>query len=233
MMNEETKLERWLVHSVARATTPRGATIVIWVATLTVVFVAGLVMTVIDRRELRDVGLGPVVGRADGDDGRLRRPRPGDDCRSHRRRGRHAAGNRCSVTVITAAITARGCGERTSSRSRTEQLATAEQVRDSRSGSSGSKRRCRVAPSRYAASRSDRVDRRRPRGDLGVDVLDRRPAPLAQDLGRDVADDDRDDDERDQAWPGSAAGRAGPRRAAGAGSRRWRPPSPQRRRRPR
>jgi voltage-gated potassium channel len=58
MMTEETKFERWIGRLVARATTPRGATIVICSATLAVTLVAGALMTVIDRKNYESLGSG-------------------------------------------------------------------------------------------------------------------------------------------------------------------------------
>jgi voltage-gated potassium channel Kch len=58
MMNEESRLERWLGRSVARVSSPRSATIVICVVTLAVTVVAGLLMTVIDRDNYASLGAG-------------------------------------------------------------------------------------------------------------------------------------------------------------------------------
>ena len=55
---EETRLERWLERWVARAVTPRGAAIVIASATIAITFVAGTLMTVLDRENYQTIGSG-------------------------------------------------------------------------------------------------------------------------------------------------------------------------------
>lgn len=57
-MPHETRLERRLDAAVARATTPRGAAIVIGVASVAVTVAAGLVMTVVDREHYPSIGSG-------------------------------------------------------------------------------------------------------------------------------------------------------------------------------
>jgi voltage-gated potassium channel len=53
-----TRFERWLERTIARATTPRGAAIVIAGASTAVTFGAGLLMTVVDRESYPSVGSG-------------------------------------------------------------------------------------------------------------------------------------------------------------------------------
>ncbi len=55
---DETRLERWLEHWVARAVTPRGAAIVIASATIAITFIAGTLMTVLDRENYATIGSG-------------------------------------------------------------------------------------------------------------------------------------------------------------------------------
>lgn len=57
-MPEETRLERRLEHRLARATTPRGAAIVIGVVTTSITLAAGLLMTVLDHKNFPSVGGG-------------------------------------------------------------------------------------------------------------------------------------------------------------------------------
>jgi voltage-gated potassium channel len=57
-MGEETRLERQLDKWVARATTPRGAAIVIAVVTTVITVGAGLLMTVIDHDNFPSLGGG-------------------------------------------------------------------------------------------------------------------------------------------------------------------------------
>ena len=54
----ETRLERRLEAVVDRATTPRGAAIVIATASLVVTFAAGVLMTVVDREHYPSIGSG-------------------------------------------------------------------------------------------------------------------------------------------------------------------------------
>jgi voltage-gated potassium channel len=54
----ETRLERRLDRWVDRAVTPRGAAIVIATATIAITFVAGLVMTILDRDNYPTLGSG-------------------------------------------------------------------------------------------------------------------------------------------------------------------------------
>jgi voltage-gated potassium channel len=57
-MSGETRLERRLDTAVDRATTPRGAAIVIASATIAITFAAGILMTVADRDTYPSVGSG-------------------------------------------------------------------------------------------------------------------------------------------------------------------------------
>jgi voltage-gated potassium channel len=57
-MTEETRLERRLDAAVAHATTPRGAAIVIAVATISITFATGILMTVLDRENYPTIGSG-------------------------------------------------------------------------------------------------------------------------------------------------------------------------------
>ena len=52
------RLERRLDRAVARATTPRGAAIVIAVTSIAVTLAAGILMTVVDRENYPSIGLG-------------------------------------------------------------------------------------------------------------------------------------------------------------------------------
>ncbi len=54
----QTRLERRLERAVDRAVTPRGAAIVIAVATIAITFVSGLVMTLLDRDNYPSIGEG-------------------------------------------------------------------------------------------------------------------------------------------------------------------------------
>ncbi len=54
----ETRLERRLVRAVDRATTPRGAAVVIAATTIVITFVAGILMTVVDRENFPSIGSG-------------------------------------------------------------------------------------------------------------------------------------------------------------------------------
>ena len=54
----ETRLERWLERWVSRAVTPRGAAIVIASATIAITFIAGTLMTVLDRDNYPTIGSG-------------------------------------------------------------------------------------------------------------------------------------------------------------------------------
>ena len=58
MMEDETRLERRLDAAVARATTPRGAAVVIGVASIAVTVGAGALMTVADRHTYPSIGSG-------------------------------------------------------------------------------------------------------------------------------------------------------------------------------
>jgi voltage-gated potassium channel len=55
-MPRETRLERRLDKAVDRAVTPRGAAVVIATATITITFVAALVMTVVDHENYPSLG---------------------------------------------------------------------------------------------------------------------------------------------------------------------------------
>ena len=57
-MADETRLERRLDRAVARATTPRGAAIVIASATTMITVVAGLLVTVLERDTYPSIGTG-------------------------------------------------------------------------------------------------------------------------------------------------------------------------------
>ena len=57
-MVPETRLERWLERWVDRATTPRGAAIVIATATTTIALGAGILMTVVDHETFPSLGSG-------------------------------------------------------------------------------------------------------------------------------------------------------------------------------
>ena len=57
-MADETRLERRLDTAVARATTPRGAAIVIAAASIAITVVAGVLMTVADRENYQSIGSG-------------------------------------------------------------------------------------------------------------------------------------------------------------------------------
>jgi voltage-gated potassium channel Kch len=57
-MGDETRLERQLDVAVARATTPRGAALVIAVASTAMTVLAGVLMTVLDRDEYPSIGSG-------------------------------------------------------------------------------------------------------------------------------------------------------------------------------
>ena len=57
-MAEETRLERRLDRAVARATTPRGAAIVIASATMLITVVAGVLVTVLERDTYPSIGTG-------------------------------------------------------------------------------------------------------------------------------------------------------------------------------
>jgi len=58
MEMKETRLERRLERAVARAVTPRGAAIVIAVATISITFATGILMTVLDRENYPTIGSG-------------------------------------------------------------------------------------------------------------------------------------------------------------------------------
>lgn len=57
-MTEETRLERRLEGAVARATTPRGAAIVIAAATIAITVATGIAMTIVDRENYPTIGSG-------------------------------------------------------------------------------------------------------------------------------------------------------------------------------
>ena len=57
-MADESRLERQLDRAVARATTPRGATIVIATASTVITVGAGLLMTVVDSENFPSIGSG-------------------------------------------------------------------------------------------------------------------------------------------------------------------------------
>jgi voltage-gated potassium channel len=57
-MADGTRLERWLDRVVARATTPRGAGVVIATATTSITVLAGLLMTVLDHDNFPSLGSG-------------------------------------------------------------------------------------------------------------------------------------------------------------------------------
>ena len=54
----ETRLERWLDRTVARATTPRGAATVIAATSLVITVATGFLMTVVDRSQFPSIGSG-------------------------------------------------------------------------------------------------------------------------------------------------------------------------------
>jgi voltage-gated potassium channel len=55
---QETRLERWLDRTVARATTPRGAAVVIATTSLVITVATGLLMTIVDRDQFPSIGSG-------------------------------------------------------------------------------------------------------------------------------------------------------------------------------
>jgi voltage-gated potassium channel len=57
-MEDETRVERWLARSIARAKTPRGGTAVIATVTTIATVGFGLLMTAIDHREFTTLGQG-------------------------------------------------------------------------------------------------------------------------------------------------------------------------------
>ena len=57
-MPDEIRLERRLDRAVARATTPRGAAIVIASATTAITFGSAILMTIVDRKNYPSVGWG-------------------------------------------------------------------------------------------------------------------------------------------------------------------------------
>jgi voltage-gated potassium channel len=57
-MSGETRLERHLDRAVSRATTPRGAAIVIACASIAVTFGSAILMTVVDRKNYPSIGSG-------------------------------------------------------------------------------------------------------------------------------------------------------------------------------
>ena len=54
----ETRLERRLVRAVDRATTPRGAAVVIALTTIVITIAGGILMTVVDHENFPSIGLG-------------------------------------------------------------------------------------------------------------------------------------------------------------------------------
>ena len=56
--SDETRLERRIDRALARATTPRGATIVIAAATVSITFAAGIFMTFLDDQSFPSIGSG-------------------------------------------------------------------------------------------------------------------------------------------------------------------------------
>ena len=57
-MPQVTRAERWVDSELARAATPRGAAIIIAVVTTSITVGAGLLMTIIDRKEFPTIGGG-------------------------------------------------------------------------------------------------------------------------------------------------------------------------------
>ena len=57
-MLKETRLERWLDRTVARATTPRGAAVVIAATSLVITLATGILMTIVDRDQFPSIGSG-------------------------------------------------------------------------------------------------------------------------------------------------------------------------------
>ena len=57
-MTTETRLDRQLAGALARATTPRGATVVIATATVAITVATGILMTVVDRENYPSIGSG-------------------------------------------------------------------------------------------------------------------------------------------------------------------------------
>ena len=57
-MAAESRLERWLDRELKQARSPRGAAIIIAVVTTSITVGAGLLMTVVDRREFPSLGTG-------------------------------------------------------------------------------------------------------------------------------------------------------------------------------
>ena len=106
-MDNETRLERRLDRLIEHAVNPRKAAVVVATVTTAITLLAGWLMTIADHDGIPDPRVGAVVGGADGDDGRLRRPRPDDETSARSWR-------RCVMllgigflTVITASITGR------------------------------------------------------------------------------------------------------------------------------
>jgi voltage-gated potassium channel len=58
LMETQSRSERWLDRQIARATTPRGAAIVIASVTTSITIVAGLLMTIIDHEHFPSLGSG-------------------------------------------------------------------------------------------------------------------------------------------------------------------------------
>jgi voltage-gated potassium channel len=57
-MSTETRFERWLDRALSRAVTPRGAVLVVTVASTTITIVAGLTMSLMDHSNFPSLGLG-------------------------------------------------------------------------------------------------------------------------------------------------------------------------------
>jgi voltage-gated potassium channel len=57
-MQGETRLERRLDRAVARATTPRGAAVVIASASVAITFASAILMTIVDHKDFPSVGSG-------------------------------------------------------------------------------------------------------------------------------------------------------------------------------
>jgi hypothetical protein len=55
---DESRVERWLGRVLARATTPRGASVVIASTTTSITLGAGILMTVVDRNNFPSIGSG-------------------------------------------------------------------------------------------------------------------------------------------------------------------------------
>jgi hypothetical protein len=93
-MGDATRLERRLDRALARATTPRGAAIVIATVSTVMTVGAGIVMTVLDHENFPSVGLGLWWAAQTVTTVGYRRRRSDDPRRTARRRARHALGDR-------------------------------------------------------------------------------------------------------------------------------------------